>query len=78
MGGFLSMIFSPSNKYDISKIAIGDTKDRVRKVFGRPEEVTTDGGAAEEWVYTVPFRIYVKITFDGAGRVCRRYRSGEI
>lgn len=78
MGGFISMLCSPSSKYDIKKINIGDTKDRVRELFGKPEEIATNGnGEASHWVYTVPFRIYVSIDFDNRGLVERRYRSGE-
>lgn len=63
--------------YDIAKIKIGDTKDQVIAAFGKPKDVKI-GFGPEEWTYTIPFRLYVAIGFDSHGRVCSRYRSGEI
>ncbi len=79
MGGFFSMLFSSSSKYDIRKIQIGMTKEQVRNIFGEPEDVKSRSGTgmAEEWTYTVPFRIFVSIDFDREGRVRDTYRSGE-
>lgn len=77
MGGFLSMLFSSSSKYDISQIKVGDTKNQVRGKFGEPEQIINGSTLPEQWVYTVPFRIYVSIEFNHNGLVIRTYRSGE-
>jgi outer membrane protein assembly factor BamE (lipoprotein component of BamABCDE complex) len=65
---------------DIDKINIGDTKDQVRAVFGKPGGVTKPGHGddAETWVYTIPMRLYVSIGFDRKGVVRNKYRNGEI
>lgn len=75
--GFFSFLFSSPDKYDVRKIDSGMTKDDVRRLFGRPEVIKNGAITAEEWIYTIPFRVFVSIDFDKHGYVTRTYRNGE-
>jgi hypothetical protein len=77
MGRFLSMLFSPNSKYDISRIGVGFSKDRVTREFGRPQSITSGSDMGEQWIYSVPFRIFVSIEFSKDGLVTHTYRRCE-
>lgn len=65
--------------FDVDKISVGDTKSRVEHLFGKPHSVVKPGDfCVEQWIYTIPLRLYISIHFDQDGKVSRKYRSGEI
>lgn len=66
MGGFLSMLFSPSDRFDIDWIEIGKTSmDDVRRHWGAPHSTEDYSWASWiEWEYDVPFRIITWVRFD--------------
>lgn len=68
----LAWMVIPRQNYDISTLESGvTTKSDVLRMWGKPEEVSHN-----EWVYTVPFKIYVSLDFDADGKLKSKYRSG--
>jgi hypothetical protein len=78
MGCFLSYLFSSPSRYDITNIKIGFSKEQIESIYGRPGKIIYNSeNSTEEWIYTIPFRVFVSIKFDTDGKVSRIYRSGE-
>jgi outer membrane protein assembly factor BamE (lipoprotein component of BamABCDE complex) len=70
----LDWLFGPDPKtYDVDKIERGFTKQQVREQFGEPTGVRKHGFSPEEWTYSIPWKVYVSISFDSDGRVTDTY-----
>lgn len=80
MGGFLSMLFSSSDKFNNEWVEIGKTSmDDVLREWGRPHR-TFDYSWANwiEWSYDVPFRIISRVRFNReTGLVTEKTRTAD-